>query len=147
MKEIKFCTRCLAMSTRPRISFNERGECNACSWAEKKKKISWNKREIELKDLLDKHRSKNGEFDCLVPVSGGKDGSYVAYNLKHKFGMNPLCLTVTPPLPTNLGEQNLRNFVESGYSHISVNPPLREDLQKYDYIHFQQNFLSFVPLN
>jgi len=57
-----------------------------------------------------------------VPLSGGKDGSYVAYNLKHKYGMNPLCATVTPALPLPLGDQNLRSFVESGYNHISINP-------------------------
>ncbi|NBW04303.1 MAG: N-acetyl sugar amidotransferase, partial [Cytophagia bacterium] len=68
------------------------------------------------------HRRDDGEFDCLVPLSGGKDGSYVAYNLKHKYGMNPLCVTITPPLPLPLGEQNLRAFVESGYNHISINP-------------------------
>ena len=90
------------MSTRPRISFNNEGVCNACLW---KKKLLIGLREKELIDLLDKHRSKEGNFDCLVPVSGGKDGSYVAYNLKHKYNMNPLCITVTPPLPTKLGKK------------------------------------------
>jgi len=111
------------MSTRPRISFDERGWCNACIWMEKKKNIDWNYREDILKKLLDIHRRCDGHFDCLVPVSGGKDGSYVAYNLRYKYNMNPLCLTVTPPLPLPLGEENLRAFVDSGYSHISVNPP------------------------
>lgn len=120
---IKWCSNCLAMSTRPRISFDARGRCNACVWMENKKSLNWDARKQELERLLDKYRGRNGEFDCLVPVSGGKDGSYVAYNLKHKYGMNPLCLTVTPPLPLPLGEQNLRAFVESGYSHISVNAP------------------------
>jgi N-acetyl sugar amidotransferase len=112
----------MAMSTRPRITFDERGWCNACRWYEKKKTLNWNARLGELERLLDKHRRSDGSFDCLVPVSGGKDGSYVAYNLKHKYGMNPLCLTVTPALALPLGEQNLRAFVESGYNHISVNP-------------------------
>ena len=102
MKSIRFCTRCLSMSTRPRISFNEKGICNACLWTEKKKTINWEKREDELIELLNKHRSSDGNFDCLVPVSGGKDGSYVAHNLKNKYNMNPLCITVTPPLPTQL---------------------------------------------
>jgi N-acetyl sugar amidotransferase len=57
----------------------------------------------------------------MVPCSGGKDGSYVAYNLKYKYGMNPLCVTVTPALQLPLGDQNLRAFVESGYDHISIN--------------------------
>lgn len=110
------------MSTRPRISFDNRGWCNACRWAEKKKTLDWSARRNELKALLDMHRRTDGRFDCLVPVSGGKDGSYVAYNLKHKYGMNPLCVTVTPALPLALGDRNLRAFVESGYNHISVNP-------------------------
>jgi N-acetyl sugar amidotransferase len=88
---------------------------------EQKKKIDWDLRLEELNRLLDRHRKNNNEFDCLVPMSGGKDGSYVAYNLKHKFGMNPLCVTITPPLPLPLGEANLRSFVERGYDHITVN--------------------------
>lgn len=110
------------MSTRPRISFDDRGWCNACRWMEEKKSLDWDLRMNELTSLLEKHRSVNGNFDCIVPVSGGKDGSYVAYRLKNDFGMNPLCVTVTPPLPLNLGEENLRAFVQSGFDHISVNP-------------------------
>jgi hypothetical protein len=110
------------MSTRPRITFDSRGWCNACVWTEKKKTLDWDARQQELGDLLNKHRRNDGRFDCLVPVSGGKDGSYVAYNLKHKYGMNPLTLTVTPALALELGERNLRAFVESGYNHVSIDP-------------------------
>jgi N-acetyl sugar amidotransferase len=122
MKSLKWCSNCLAMSTRPRISFDHRGWCNACQWMEQKKNLDWEERNKNLINLLDKHRRSDGQFDCLVPVSGGKDGSYVAHNLKNKYGMNPLCVTVTPALPLTLGEQNLRAFVESGYNHISINP-------------------------
>jgi N-acetyl sugar amidotransferase len=118
----EWCNNCLSMSTRPRISFDYRGWCNACRWAEKKQFLDWGARINELQALLDKHRRTDGTFDCVVPVSGGKDGSYVAYNLKHKYGMNPLCVTITPALPLALGNENLRAFVESGYNHISVNP-------------------------
>jgi N-acetyl sugar amidotransferase len=110
------------MSTRPRMQFDARGRCNACVWTETKKTLNWSARQAELEQLLSRYRGKGKTFDCLVPVSGGKDGSYVAYNLKHKYGMNPLALTITPPLSLPLGDQNLRAFVESGYNHISVNP-------------------------
>jgi N-acetyl sugar amidotransferase len=119
---LNWCSNCLTMSTRPRITFDTRGWCNACVWTEKKKSLDWDARHVELINLLNKHRRTNGEFDCMVPCSGGKDGSYVAYNLKHKYGMNPLCVTITPALTLPLGDQNLRAFVESGYNHISVNP-------------------------
>jgi N-acetyl sugar amidotransferase len=118
---LKWCSNCLTMSTRPRITFDERGWCNACVWTENKKTLDWHARRIELESLLNKHRRNNGDFDCIVPCSGGKDGSYVAYNLKHQYGMNPLCVTVTPALTLPLGDQNLRAFVESGYDHISIN--------------------------
>lgn len=118
---LKWCSNCLTMSTRPRITFDKRGWCNACVWTENKKTLDWHARRIELETLLNKHRRNNGDFDCIVPCSGGKDGSYVAYNLKHQYGMNPLCVTVTPALTLPLGDQNLRAFVESGYDHISIN--------------------------
>ena len=100
--QMKWCSNCLAASTRPRITFDERGWCNACQWAEEKKSLNWNERENQLNQILDKYRRNDGGFDCLVPVSGGKDGSYVAYNLKHKYYMNPLCLSVSPPLQERL---------------------------------------------
>lgn len=111
------------MSTRPRISFDDKGSCNACNWKEEKKSLNWNERQEELTVLLDKYRSSNGQgFDCIVPVSGGKDGSYVAYTLKHKYGMNPLAVTVRPALSLELGDENLANFIASGYNHIHISP-------------------------
>jgi len=123
-KTVFWCKHCLNMSTRPRISFDKRGWCNACVWMEEKKKLDWNSRQRELEVLLDKHRSKTGGFDCVIPVSGGKDGSYVSYQLKHKYGMNPLAVTVTPALSLELGNKNLRNYIDSGYNHIQISPDL-----------------------
>ncbi len=136
--KLRWCQNCLSMSTRPRINFDERGFCNACRWMEKKAELDWSKRIDDLNKILDQNRNKDGSFDCVVPVSGGKDGSYVAYNLKHKYNMNPLCITITPPLPLDLGEKNLRSFIQSGYSHISINPP--SDIMK------QLNKLGFVQM-
>lgn len=137
LKELKWCTNCLTMSTRPRITFDHRGWCNACIWMETKKSVNWDERKLKLEKLLEANRSQSKGFDCLVPVSGGKDGSYVAFNLKHNFGMNPLCVTVTPALPLQLGEENLRAFVESGYNHISINPDY-EAMRKLNKIGFAQ---------
>ena len=120
---IFWCKNCLNASTRPRITFDQRGWCNACQWMEEKYTLDWSLREKELIDILEKLRSKNGEHDCVVPVSGGKDGSYVAYNLKHKYGMNPLCVTIRPPLELEIGNKNLTNFQNSGYAHIHITPP------------------------
>ena len=107
---IFYCTSCMNMSTRPRITFDSRGWCNACQWAEEKKTLDWGVREKELKDIFEKYCSKNDGFDCVVPCSGGKDGSYVAHNIKHKYGLNPLTVTVQPPLTRELGNKNIENF-------------------------------------
>ena len=103
---------------------------------EEKKTFNWSSREKELKELLDKYRSKTGGFDCIVPVSGGKDGSTVAYNLKHKYGMNPLTVTVRPPLALDIGDQNLYNFIHSGFNHIHItaDPNIMKKLNKYGFI-------------
>jgi N-acetyl sugar amidotransferase len=119
-KDVFWCKNCLNMSTRPRIEFDERGWCNACQWMEEKKTMDWKPRQDELLNMLEQFRSKDGNFDCIVPVSGGKDGSYVSYQLKHKYGMNPLAVTLRPALSLELGDRNLVNFIESGYAHIHI---------------------------
>lgn len=136
LNSLKWCSNCLAMSTRPRISFDKRGWCNACTWTKEKKLIDWKSRHKELEVLLAKHRRYDGFFDVLVPVSGGKDGSYVAHTLKHKYGLNPLTVTVSPPIPLALGEENLKSFINSGYNHISINtcPKAMRELNKIGFI-------------
>ena len=108
------------MSTRPRLTFDKRGFCSACQWAEKKKKLDWNKRQILLEDLLQKHKSNGSKFDCITTVSGGKDGSYVSHNIKNKYGMNPLTVTFRTSMETELGKQNLQSFINRGYDHVHI---------------------------
>lgn len=122
MQSVYWCKKCLNMSTRPRIQFNEDGVCNACLWAEEKENVDWQSRQKELRDILKAHRSSSGGFDCVVPVSGGKDGTYVSYMLKHKYGLHPLTATVRPPLERELGEKNLKHFISAGYDNVSVTP-------------------------
>ena len=119
-KNLKWCSKCLSMSTRPRITFDKNGVCNACLWTEEKKLIDWSEREKELLSLLRENNNESG-FNCVVPVSGGKDGSYVTHQLKNKYGMNPLCVTITPHTETDLGIDNLKNFVKNDVNHISIN--------------------------
>ncbi|MCC6915386.1 MAG: N-acetyl sugar amidotransferase [Rhodospirillaceae bacterium] len=120
MKNLFWCTRCFNMSTRPRVEFSAEGVCNACQWSEEKKTFDWDSRKKELLALFDKHRRTDGRYDVLCPVSGGKDGSYVAYQLKHVYGMTPLCITVRPPLEFGIGNENLTDFVNSGYDHLHI---------------------------
>jgi len=116
------CHNCLNVSTRPRITFDNRGWCNACQWTEEKQSIDWSKRKDELYTLLDSSKTDGSSYDCIVPVSGGKDGSYVSYKLKRELGLSPLAVTVRPSLEMDLGKKNLDGFVNSGFDHIHVSP-------------------------
>jgi len=126
---IKYCTSCLNTSTRPRISFNSKGVCNACTWSKVKKNIDWDYKKKILKKLIKKQKN----FDCIVPVSGGKDSSYVAYQVKNILGLNPLCITIRPGLEYDLGKENLLNFLSYGYNHILVTPDVNV-MKHYDKI-------------
>ena len=126
MKKLFFCKNCIVFSTRPRITFNSKGICSACQWSFEKKKINWKTKKKELGVLLKSNKSKNSQYDCIVPVSGGKDGSYVAYNLKHKYKMNVLTVTIRPPLETELGKQNLNSFINSGFNHLHISQIKRQ---------------------
>ena len=84
-----------------------------------KKKINFNEREKKLLKLLDKFRGK-GEFDCIVPGSGGKDSCFAPYFFKRKYGMNPLTVTWPPILYTDYGYQNFNNWLDSVHLKISL---------------------------
>ena len=121
MTKLFWCKSCVVMSTRPRVTFNKDGICSACQWMEEKKKLNWEKRQKKLDQLLKKQKT-NQTFQCITAVSGGKDGSYITYNLKHKKNVNPLSVTIRPPLEQEIGKKNLLNFVRSGFQHIHVTP-------------------------
>lgn len=122
-KEVQFCKNCVVSNQRPRTLMNEKGVCSACQWAwEKDNLVNWDERLMELEVLCDKYRSKNGNFDVVVPGSGGKDSAFVAHQLKHRFNMNPLCVTWAPFEWTQIGWRNLQNFVKSGFQNIIGQP-------------------------
>ena len=122
-REVVFCKNCVVSNQRPRTRFNEQGICSACQWAyEKDYVVDWQKREHELETLLDHYRSTNGSYDVVVPGSGGKDSAFVAHQLKYRYGMHPLCCTWSPFRFTDIGWQNLENFVDSGFWNILGQP-------------------------
>ena len=120
---VTYCSNCLTPSSRPRIEFDDNGICNACRHAEKKfDEIDWKLRSEEFLEILEAHRSKNGSWDCVVPWSGGKDSSAIAYKLKYEFGMNPLLVTYSPLLPTEVGIHNRNALIDSGFDAYLYTP-------------------------
>ena len=122
-KEVRFCKNCVVSNQRPRTEFNGEGVCSACQWSyEKDNVIDWDLRYEELKTLCDKYRKNDGSFDVVVPGSGGKDSGFVAHQLKHRLGMNPLCVTWAPFEWTTIGYKNLNSFIHSGFNNIIGQP-------------------------
>lgn len=144
--EVLFCERCTISNQRPRITFTEDGICSACIFAEKKKNTDWDLRENKLVELLEKHRSRDGGFDVVVPCSGGKDGSFVAHQLKERYGMNVLAVTWAPILATEIGKKNLEAFVNSGFNHIlgRPNPEILRRLVADSFVEVGDPFQPFI---
>lgn len=139
-QKVTFCKRCVMSNQRPAsipefkhtrkregakyLNIDEDGVCDACRQAEiKEDQIDWNQREEDLLRLLDKYRSADGSYDCLVPGSGGKDSCYAAHVLKYKYGMHPLTTTWPPILYTDYGYQNFKNWIEiGGFDNVVFKP-------------------------
>lgn len=122
---VRYCARCIMPDTRPRIVFDEEGVCNACRNAEEKKLTDWDARRAELLELIEPYRSTDGRWDCIVPWSGGKDSSTIAYRLKHELGMNPLLVTFSPLLPNEVGNRNREALIRLGFDHLYFRPDQR----------------------
>jgi N-acetyl sugar amidotransferase len=110
-------------NSRPRVVFDAAGVCNACRHAENKHQhIDWDARREEFLKLIAPYKSKDNRWDCIVPWSGGKDSSSIAYKLKFEFGMNPLLVTFSPQLPTDIGNWNREQMIQLGFDHIFFRP-------------------------
>jgi N-acetyl sugar amidotransferase len=104
-----YCNRCVIPDTRPNTIFKD-GVCQACTNYDKRKEIDWESRLDELRDLLNEHRGMD-KYDCVIPVSGGKDSHYLVYTLKNIFRMNPLLIKVDDGFTmTEEGRYNLSNL-------------------------------------
>ena len=121
-QNIIFCAQCLTSNTRPRVVFDKNGVCNACINAKGKNDIDWQDRKREFKSLIEPYKSKNGSWDCIVPWSGGKDSSSIAWKLKYEYGMNPLLVTFSPILPNTVGNHNREAMIKKGFDNLLFRP-------------------------
>ncbi len=125
----------------------EDGVCDACKQNKIKQKINWAKREKELLKLLDKHRSNNNNYDCIVPGSGGKDSVFASHILKYKYGMNPLTVTWPPILYTDYGYKNYLNWIDKGgFDNIMYRPNsnIQKILTRLSILNLMHPFQTFI---
>lgn len=136
--EVLYCKKCVISNQRPNsaveythtkatqkktIHFDENGVCDACNFAEKKHNtIDWENRDKQLRELCDRHRSKDGSYDCILPGSGGKDSFYASHILRTKYGMHPLTVTWAPHVYTEWGWRNFQKWIHAGHDNLLMTP-------------------------
>jgi N-acetyl sugar amidotransferase len=161
-EKVSFCKLCVISNQRPSstiefknsdgknksgIAIDDKGICDACSYTKKKLEIDWKKREKQLFEFLSKYRKNNGEPDCIVPSSGGKDSSFTAHILKNKYKMNPLTVTWAPSMWTEIGFENFNNLSKIGGINnllITPNGKLHRYLTKTSFLNLGHPFQPFI---
>jgi hypothetical protein len=125
---IKRCNKCILPYTMPYIEYNEERICNYC----RNYSIRVPKGKNFLFELSDRARSKSGEIDCLVGVSGGRDSTYALHYIKKVLKLNPAAYTYDWGLVTDLARRNISRICgKLGVEHILVSADIRK---KRDFI-------------
>ena len=138
---MKYCIKCLQPDTRPNIIF-KRGICPACIYFKELKDVDWQERYDTLEEIASEYRGKNkeGSFDCIIGVSGGKDSTRQALWIRDKLKLKPLlvCLSYPPEQVTALGASNLSNLIDLGFDVVVSYPSPRhwKELVKLGFFKF-----------
>jgi N-acetyl sugar amidotransferase len=130
---IRYCRSCVMPETKPDLHINEDCRCNACLNFENRKLVDWDARRKELQGLLERYRSQDrSNWDCIIPVSGGKDSHFQVIKLL-ELGMNPLCVTATTCALSEVGRRNIENIKKLGvdYVELTTNPVIRRKLNRF----------------
>jgi len=123
MVGMKSCKKCLISEAVPEITLNSLGVCNLCqnycydSYAEEEGRKT---READLEKAIKDCRNRGG-YDCLVPVSGGKDSIYLLYKLKVEYGLKVLAFTTDiniPPIAWDNITRTLDKILEVDQSRL-----------------------------
>lgn len=111
--QLRYCVRCCMPETNEGMAFDELGICKACRSSEEKMRIDWTARQAMLRQILDEAKRRAGDnYDCVVPISGGKDSAFQLHLLVKVFGLTPLAVTFSHNWFTEVGKQNLSNILE-----------------------------------
>ncbi len=112
---MRYCARCVyPENAKPAIIFDEEGVCSGCRLHESRPKIDWDKQMEKLKEILKEYskkaRANGSKYDCIIPVSGGKDSHFQTYVIKKLLGYNPLLVCYNHGFNTKRGIRNLTNM-------------------------------------
>jgi N-acetyl sugar amidotransferase len=133
---MQYCKKCTYPAVAVNLALSDDGICSGCKTNEELRSIDWLEREKEFKDLLLSYKSQSN-YDCIIPVSGGKDSHYQAWYVKEKLGLNPLLVTYYTHNYTPTGERNLRNIGDAlGLDHYIFRPS-KKIISKMNIIGFE----------
>ncbi len=111
--QLRYCSRCCMPETNEGMAFDELGVCLACRSQEQKMRIDWSAKEKQLRKLLEDAKSKAGNnYDCIIPISGGKDSAFQLHILCKVYGMKPLAVTFSHNWWSDIGRENLWRVLE-----------------------------------
>ncbi|MFQ5651439.1 MAG: N-acetyl sugar amidotransferase [bacterium] len=124
---MRYCTHCLMPNTKPYISFDKQGVCNACIAHQRKQdaldSIDWQAREREFYELVSQIKAQHAPFyDVLVPVSGGKDSITQVHRLQQK-GLRILAVNIDYGIKTEIGHYNLNLIPQNMEAHLMIYKP------------------------
>jgi len=124
LRHLQYCVRCCIPQTQEGVVFDELGVCQACQSAEQKIHIDWTEREGVLRGILDEAKAKAGNnYDCIIPISGGKDSTFQLHVLTKVYGMKPLAVTFSHNWFSETGWYNLQNSLEQfNVDHVMFTP-------------------------
>lgn len=114
---MKWCQSCVLPDTRPNIVVGPDGICNACQAHRVKKERDWTQLAADFEDVVRWAKNRSSGYDCIIPVSGGKDSTWQVYKCL-QYGLNPLAVTWKTPGRTVIGQRNLDNLISLGVDHI-----------------------------
>jgi len=129
---LTYCKKCLYNNLKPDLTFNDQGVCSACTAFEAREDIDWAKRQKEFTKIVEEAKAKKKQYDCIVPVSGGKDSHYQVL-MALQYGLRPLAVTATTDHVSELGHKNLDNISQLGVDHVHVtcNGRVRKKINAY----------------
>ena len=129
---MKYCKTCFYPETKPDLVFNEDQICSACLSFNERLNINWDDRKKKFLRIIENIKlKKNPNYDCIIPVSGGKDSTWQVLKVL-EYGLNPLCVNSRTCDFSELGKYNLENIKKLGVAmiEISPNPKIRKKLNK-----------------
>jgi N-acetyl sugar amidotransferase len=133
---MKFCQRCCYPDTKPDLTFDDTGLCSACQAFDARSLIDWADREKQFQHLVvetrREARHRGAAYDCVVPVSGGKDSHYQVIKALD-YGLRVLAVTAETDHLSAIGRRNLDNISKLGCDHIEVktNPVIRRKINRF----------------